>query len=444
MLSQAVMTAPTPKLAGKYAAVLFLSSGLALSSGFYLLFFHYQSVFYLYYLGVIWAVFLALFIYFPRLDASVQPREGYVVWGLILLFGLLLRVMAFSAEPYLADDYERYLFDGRIQWAGFNPYTVVPQDLKAWGGDLIPKAEVKTIYPPLAEVLFKLSAWFGNSLLSWKLFSLIPDLLGALVFARLLMLYGRSPLWVTFWLWNPLILKEISHAGHLDIWTLFAVLLFFYAVLKQRLRLAGFFLALAVLIKLIPLLIFPLWLLQLVGDRIPKKRLIEIVSVFVITLLLGFLAYFPEHPFLNIAFFYQHIQGYGALYQLGTSVLSEESVKRLLISVAGGLLLFLVIIKGRYQKQDVLALSEVFLLLFIFSSMGFPWYLLLCLPWIIIKKDWLIMALVALTQLNFYAYQLEQPAWQLVAILLLLVIYWLVTNFREVKYESKHYVEIRV
>ena len=53
--------------------------------------------------------------------------------------------MAFMAEPYLADDYERYLFDGRIQLSGVNPYAVIPINLPELGGVNIPKPEVKTI-----------------------------------------------------------------------------------------------------------------------------------------------------------------------------------------------------------------------------------------------------------------------------------------------------------
>ncbi len=59
--------------------------------------------------------------------------------------------------------------------------------------------------------------------------------------------------------------------------------------------------------------------------------------------------------------------------------------------------------------QDLdLAGTELFFLLFVFSSMAFPWYLLLALPWLIVtKKTWLI-PFVALSQINYYAHQLQE------------------------------------
>lgn len=412
--------------------------GLGLFWCFYQLFFDIDSGRLVYYLALAWAFFFLLAFKGTVFDSFINGPGSLILWLVIIGFAIAFRVMAFTAEPYLADDFQRYLFDGRIQLAGFNPYSVVPLELNEWGGDLIPKPEVKTIYPPMAQVIFKLSAWFGDSLLHWKFFSLLPDLLGAVVFIGILKVFDLSPLWVIFWLWNPLIIKEISHAAHLDIWTLFALVLYLYTALMQRLRLAAFFLALAVLIKLIPLLILPAWLYQLYRENLHGKPLIllQILLIFLFTLLVGFLAYFPEHPFSTIAYFYQHIQGYGALFLLGTSIFPEDNVKVLLTCFAGAIILFMIFIQGRYQHHTVLNLSELFFVIFLFSSMGFPWYLILCLPWIIVKKDWLLMTFVALTQLNFYAHQIAQPAEQFLVILLLLSGYWFFKQFREVKYET--------
>lgn len=415
------------------AYLMFVLIGMALVFCFYQIFYSITSEYVIYFLAWLWAIFLALYINFSRLEALLNKpnkQSDLFIWLIIIGFALVFRGMAFTAEPYLADDYERYLFDGRIQLSGFNPYAVIPINLPDLGGVNIPKPEVKTIYPPLAELLFSVSVWFGDSLLSWKLFSLIPDLLGAVFFVGILKALKQSSLLAIFWLWNPLLLKEISHSGHLDIWTLFVLVLFLYFALYKRLRLAAFFLALAVLIKLIPLIILPAWIKQIET----KKQRAQVILIGALTLFLGFIIYFPEHPFLNIAYFYQHIQGYGSFYQMLSLVIPEEHAKTLLMSFAGALYLYLIFIKKRYHTRPVLDLSELFLLGFVFSSMGFPWYLLLCLPWILLKRDWVLMAFIAFTHLNFYSYQLNEPTLILPLTLSLLLFYWLFTKTKENSY----------
>ncbi|WP_339667874.1 hypothetical protein [Dasania marina] len=320
----------------------------------------------------------------------------------------------------MADDYLRYLFDGKLILAGINPYAVTPLSVPELGGADIPKADIKTIYPPLAEGLFAISSWLGGSLWHWRLLNLIPDLLGAAVFYRYL-IHRRLPgHWVVLWLWNPLILKEGLHAAHLDIWTLFTVMLFVYWAEKKKLSLAALALAAAVLLKLMPLILLPVWLMQLPNRR---DRLIT-AGLTLGGILLGFSWFLPWHPFGNIAVFLQHIQGYGVLFKVlgqgfGVWQLDSEWIKWLLTSVGGALALYWVFILKRYQAQPTLRLLELFLLLYVFSSMGFPWYLLLVLPWVLIQGHWLWLVFIALSELVFYSYQLDRQSNLLTAAALL-------------------------
>ncbi len=49
-------------------------------------------------------------------------------WPTIVLVALLLRILLFPSAPSLSDDYHRYLWDGRVQAAGINPYRYAPVD----------------------------------------------------------------------------------------------------------------------------------------------------------------------------------------------------------------------------------------------------------------------------------------------------------------------------
>jgi hypothetical protein len=154
--------------------------------------------------------------------------------GLIIAATIVFRGLSIMAEPWLADDYQRYLFDGRLLLAGINPYDAIPEQYPGLGGDEIPKPTVKTIYPPLAEGLFALSAWLGGGLLQWRLLNLIPDTICNIIFYRYLVATKQPLTRVILLLWNPLLIKEGLHAADLEIWTLACVLAFLWLAKRRK------------------------------------------------------------------------------------------------------------------------------------------------------------------------------------------------------------------
>ncbi|MBU2532580.1 MAG: hypothetical protein KKB37_07560, partial [Alphaproteobacteria bacterium] len=59
------------------------------------------------------------------LRANLRNATAIVV--LILATGLLLRVIMIPSVPALEDDFYRYLWDGAVAAAGFNPYVLAPE-----------------------------------------------------------------------------------------------------------------------------------------------------------------------------------------------------------------------------------------------------------------------------------------------------------------------------
>ena len=88
-----------------------------------------------------------------------------------LTVAALMRLAALLAPPYLSDDINRYVWDGRVQGAGINPYRYVPAD-----AHLAPLRDpviyphinrsdyAPTIYPPVAEYVFFLGTRVSASL----------------------------------------------------------------------------------------------------------------------------------------------------------------------------------------------------------------------------------------------------------------------------------------
>ncbi|MEO1794529.1 MAG: hypothetical protein AAFU50_08000, partial [Pseudomonadota bacterium] len=95
----------------------------------------------------------------------------------ILGIALALRAIAF-AIPHdgLTTDAYRYVWDARVQLAGFNPYAFVPAapELAALRDtDIYPlinqKERAVTIYPPVAQMVFALGGLISDSVLGQKI-----------------------------------------------------------------------------------------------------------------------------------------------------------------------------------------------------------------------------------------------------------------------------------
>ena len=85
--------------------------------------------------------------------ATSLPLRGAIVAAVVL------RLVFLPVMPSLSDDYHRYVWDGRVQLAGVNPYKYRPYEhaldrVRYSGRDLINHDELKTVYPPLTQAVF--------------------------------------------------------------------------------------------------------------------------------------------------------------------------------------------------------------------------------------------------------------------------------------------------
>ncbi|HJS74770.1 MAG TPA: hypothetical protein VJ921_10815, partial [Vicinamibacteria bacterium] len=127
-----------------------------------------------------------------------QPRDLFQV----LLVAAILRAIFLPAGPVLSDDIFRYVWDGRVQHAGTNPYVYPPDDARLSPVkeeipriyDGINNKEIPTIYPPLMQILFYAATSVSTSLVWMKTFFSLLDLALVFVLARLLAALKRPPL----------------------------------------------------------------------------------------------------------------------------------------------------------------------------------------------------------------------------------------------------------
>lgn len=221
--------------------------------------------------------FVAFGFYFAALEwVRRLPREfgsnrKTVFW--IILVGILCRLVFLPSNPIQETDPYRYVWDGQAVLKGANPYEHSPKE--AFWNHLVPaeKAEagiietfqqinhagIKTIYPPLAQMLFAvsqvLSPW---KLTGWRFMIFLAEIGILIILLFLLKKLHLRQEGLLLYAWSPLVLKEFSNSLHLDVFTVLFLVLTVWTVIERRILWAFAFLALAAGIKLFPVALVPL------------------------------------------------------------------------------------------------------------------------------------------------------------------------------------------
>src|SRR5229473_6927948 len=199
--------------------------------------------------------------------ATYASALSAAAWlGVVLGFGLLFRALVLPTPVYLSSDLFRYLWHGRVQLAGVNPYRYgpsAPELAHLRDGEIHPRINrpaARTIYPPAAQWLFALAAALApGSIVGWRLLLLLFD--GATVAMLLLLLrrLGVPPTAVIIYAWSPLVVFEGVQAGHVEAAMIPLILLALLLRQTGSLVLAGVALGVAVLMKLYPAVLLPAW-----------------------------------------------------------------------------------------------------------------------------------------------------------------------------------------
>ena len=180
------------------------------------------------------------------------------------LFALAFRIPAAVAPVGVDSDMVRYLWDGRVQRLGYNPYRVLPSDpalahTHRNGSQAMPSRNDRTPYPPAAQFFFRLVVSISDSTLGMKLALVLCDLLTALVLWRWLVHMQQSEWLVLTYAWNPLVVLEIAHSGHIDALGALWITAAAFWLTRRRTLLATLAFVLAVATKFLPIVLAPLF-----------------------------------------------------------------------------------------------------------------------------------------------------------------------------------------
>jgi alpha-1,6-mannosyltransferase len=186
----------------------------------------------------------------------------------VILIGLVLAALwhlpFLLMPPGADDDIHRYLWDGRVQRLGYNPYIVVPSDPAL---DALHTAETRTLnnpdipspYPAGAQLFFRAVTAIHESIFALKVAFVVCDLAIVLVLLDVLRSSGQAPHWVLAYAWHPLLTTAVAGSGHIDIVGALLLLVSVAALGRRWRASAALAFGLAVGVKLLPIVLLPLY-----------------------------------------------------------------------------------------------------------------------------------------------------------------------------------------
>ena len=231
------------------------------------------------------AYIFALF-YVSR-NGEISEQDGdssrKILWA-IIIFSLMFRLTLLPMTP--SDDMYRYLWEGKLQLNGINPYSHPPESssLKHLRDEFfsgINHKHLSTIYPPLMLMMFAVADYISHSFMSMKSLFLLFDVFSIFLLLRFLSVMGKDSVNVLIYAWSPLILISFAARGHCDSLQIFLVILALYlCAIRKNLR-SAISIGLAAMSKFVFIIITPF----LISGLIPGKRLkyfITLLSVIAI------------------------------------------------------------------------------------------------------------------------------------------------------------------
>jgi alpha-1,6-mannosyltransferase len=315
-----------------------------------------------------------------------DQRTALVV---ILAGALLMRLALLFAEPYLSTDIYRYVWDGRVQAAGINPYHHVPsapelahlRDTAIFPN--INRADhAVTIYPPAAQAIFFALTRLGDSVLAMKLGLLAFDAATVALLLALLHRLGSPATRIAAYAWHPLPVWEIAGSGHVDIAMCALLMAGLLLFLHYRPLLAGAVVTLGALVKPTALLALPVfwrpWNL-----RLPVVVVLTVLAAYLPYLSVGYgvfgylWGYIDEEGLASG-------RGFNILWLMeritGRVPMAASVYVSLAIVLMACLALAVAFRSDRSARASVAWLSWLLVVFLILVSPHYPWYFLVLVP----------------------------------------------------------------
>jgi alpha-1,6-mannosyltransferase len=307
----------------------------------------------------------------------------------ILIIGFVMRLIVVVAPPASEDVY-RYVWDGRVQAAGINPYRYLPVDpaLQTLRDEkiypMIHRANyAPTIYPPMAQIVYLVATRISETVTFMKFVAVAFEGLAVWAILQLLQSRGLASSRVLLYLWHPLPLWSFAGDGHIDAAAIAFLLLAFVAADRRSPVLAGVALAAGALVKYFPIVAGPAlykrWDWRLPTAFLATAAILYLPYLGVGSKVFGFLGgYVTEEGFSDGSgiFLWQLI---GAAAPLHDHALAIYLPAAALIMAATALILML---RSPTERGDLAAAMWLGVTFLVLVSPHYPWYFAWLIPFV--------------------------------------------------------------
>jgi alpha-1,6-mannosyltransferase len=302
------------------------------------------------------------------------PRRVIVI-GLVL--AALWHLLFLLKPPGSDDDIHRYLWDGRVQRLGYNPYVVVPSDPALAG---LHTAETRTLnhpdlpspYPAGAELFFRAVTAIHESVFALKVAFVLSDWAVVFVLLQVLRNSRQGEHWVLAYAWHPLLATEVAGSGHIDIVGTLLLVMSFVALGRRWRAAAALTFGLAVAVKLLPIVLLPLY-----WKRVRARD--AVLTVIVLGLLYVPFLHDGRMPTGSLGTYVQSYRFNGPVFLTLERVMSPQLVVALAVLVG---FLTAIWMGRRSAKWSSDAFAWPMAASLLCAPVIYPWYLLWLLPFL--------------------------------------------------------------
>jgi hypothetical protein len=307
-------------------------------------------------------------------STTIFPRRVIVI-GLVLAASW--HVLFLFTPPGTDDDIHRYVWDGRVQRFGYNPYIVVPGD-PALGRLHTPETrtlnnpDLPSPYPAGAQLFFRGVTAIHESVFALKIAFVVCDFAIVFILLDILRRSGQGAHWVLAYAWNPLLATEVAGSGHIDIVGVLLLLVSAAALGRRWRAVAALTFGLAVAVKLLPIVLLPLYW------RRVRMRDGALAAVVVALLYVPFLNH-GRIPIGSLGTYVQSFRFNDPVFATLERVAAPQLVAGLAVLVG---LLTAIWMRSRAPAWSSEAFAWPMAASLLCAPVVYPWYLLWLLPFV--------------------------------------------------------------
>ena len=323
--------------------------------------------------------------------------------------GIIFRLLFIAVLPNLSQDFYRFIWDGRLISQGISPYLFTPEsyieDASNSFGVIINQAQELyngmgslngshfSNYPPINQLCFSIASVFTEksilgSVVVMRVIIILADLGILFIGKKLLLKLHLNPNQIFWYFLNPFIIIELTGNLHFEGVMLFFLIASLYLLHQKKWLGAAFLLGISVSVKLIPLLLLPLYYKWFIHNF--NKGYFKLAGFYFIVLGIVILTFAPflSSQFINnfsetIFLWFQNFEFNASIYYLirwlGFKIVGWNMIaiigKILPIFIILFILLFSFYRKNKSTQQLITSLLFGISIYFLLSTTVHPWYI---------------------------------------------------------------------